>query len=92
MNLYKTGLCISILLPVLLISLIINFVFGIIPTFLQGIPIFLPLFFCPTGVILATLSYKVDKNKWAKIGIVLNSLLFLTPIAWMIFGVIFYGV
>ncbi|WP_336769750.1 hypothetical protein [Bacillus bombysepticus] len=92
MKLYKIGLCISILLPVILLSLIINFVTGFIPTFLQGIPIFLPLFLCPIGIILATLAYKVEKNKWAKTGIILNSLLFITPIAWMIIGLIFFGV
>lgn len=88
----KIGTIISILLPIVLIFLIINFVFEIIPTIFQGLPIFLPLIFCPVGIILAFNSYKVDKNRWSKTGILLNVVLFFTPFIWMIGGTMLFGV
>lgn len=91
-NVNKVGAVISILIPVLLTLLIINFLYEIIPTIFQGLPIFLPLFFCPLGIILAFISYKADKNRWSKIGIILNAVLFFTPFIWMIGGTIFFGV
>lgn len=85
------GAIISILIPALLTILIINFVYEIIPTVLEGLPIFLPLLFCPIGIILAVLAYKTDKRKLSKVGIVLNAVLFFSPFIWMIGGTIFFG-
>ena len=88
----RIGTIISILIPILLTLLITNFVFGIISTTLQGIPIFLPLIFCPIGIILAFISFKADKNRWSKIGLILNTVLFFSPFIWMIGGTILFGV
>ncbi|MGG3522052.1 hypothetical protein ABES33_19545 [Bacillus pseudomycoides] len=77
---------ISILIPVLLILLIVNFINEIILTVFQGISLVLPLFLCPIGFISAIFSYKVDKNNGAKIGIVLNVLVFLIPFILLIRG------
>ncbi|MGX5608946.1 hypothetical protein ACWKTZ_21475 [Bacillus cereus] len=82
---------ISILIPIILISLIINFVYEVIPTTFQGLPIFLPLILCPVGITLALVSYKADKNIWSKIGIILNAVLLFTPFIWMIGGTILFG-
>lgn len=57
----RIGAVISILISILLTLLIINFVFGIIPTTLEEIPIFLPLLFCPIGIILASISFRQKK-------------------------------
>ncbi|MFJ8265371.1 hypothetical protein [Peribacillus asahii] len=89
---HKLGVFVSILLPVLLIMLIINFVYGIIPTVFQGLPVFLPLIFCPIGIVLALISYRADKNKWSKIGLVSNAVLFFVPFVWMIGGTVLFGV
>lgn len=92
MKVNKIGTVISILIPILLTLLIINFVYKIIPTTFQGLPIFLPLFFCPIGIILAFISFKADKNGWSKIGLILNTVLFFTPFIWMIGGTVLFGV
>lgn len=91
MNAKKVGAVISVLLPVLLIFPIINFVFELMPNRLQGLPIFFPLFICPVGFILAFVSYKADKNKWSKVGMTLNTLLFLTPYIYMMGGALIFG-
>jgi hypothetical protein len=88
----KIGAVISILIPILLTLLIINFVYGIIPTTFQGLPIFLPLLFCPIGIVLAFISFKTDKNRWSKIGLTLNTVLFFTPFIWMIGAIVLFGV
>ncbi|MCL6572578.1 MAG: hypothetical protein K6T88_12990 [Bacillus sp. (in: Bacteria)] len=87
----KVGTAISILIPALLTLLIINFVYEIIPTNFQGIPVFLPMFFCPFGIYLASISYKLDKGIWSKIGIIFNAIVFFTPFVWMIGGTILFG-
>lgn len=88
----KLGAMISIFIPILLTLLIVNFVYEMIPTPFQGLPIFLPLFFCPIGILLAFISFKADKNGWSKIGITLNTVLFFTPFIWMIGGTVLFGV
>lgn len=87
----RIGTIISILIPVLLILLIISFIYKINLTVFQGACIFAALFLCPIGFILAVLSYKVDKNNGAKIGIILNVIVFLIPIIWMIRGIVLLG-
>ncbi len=88
MLLGKSGVTtiISISIPVLLILLIVNFINEIILTVFHGISLVLPLFLCPIGFILAIFSYTVDKNNGAKIGIVLNVLVFLIPFILLIRG------
>ncbi|MCU4831137.1 amino acid carrier protein, partial [Bacillus toyonensis] len=54
-------------------------------TSLFGASIFSTTFLCVIGCILAVLSYIENKNIWAKIGIMLNVLVFFIPFIW-IFG------
>ncbi|MBM6648963.1 MULTISPECIES: hypothetical protein [Bacillus] len=81
----RIGTIIPILIPVLLILSIVNVAYKIILTEFVGVSILLPVFLCPIGFILAIFSYVVDKNIGAKIGILLNVLVFLIPFIW-IFG------
>ncbi|MBO1582097.1 hypothetical protein [Bacillus sp. XF8] len=83
----RVGTIISILIPVLLILFIVNVTNTVIITVFFGVSIFLPILLCPIGLILAVLSYKVDKNTGAKIGIILNVVAFLIPFILMIRGV-----
>ncbi|WP_082187225.1 hypothetical protein, partial [Bacillus cereus] len=62
---------------------IVNVSYKIILTEFFGVSILLPVFLCPIGFILAIFSYEVDKNIGAKIGILLNVLVFLIPFIWM---------
>ncbi|WP_242215413.1 hypothetical protein [Bacillus cereus group sp. BfR-BA-01383] len=80
----RIGTIISILIPVLLILSIVNVAYKIILTGFFGVSILLPVFLCPIGFILAIFSYRVDKNIGAKIGIILNAVVFLIPFIWMI--------
>lgn len=75
---------ISILIPVLLILCMVNVTYRIILTALFGVSIFLPIFLCPIGFILAVLSYEKDKTIGAEIGIILNVFVFLMPFIWIL--------
>ncbi|HDR3890407.1 TPA: hypothetical protein QCO65_004930 [Bacillus cereus] len=80
----RIGTIISILIPVLLILSIVNVAYKFILTEFFGVSIFLPVFLCPIGFFLAIFSYQVDKNIRAKIGIILNVVVFLIPFIWVI--------
>ncbi|MES5896703.1 hypothetical protein [Bacillus cereus group sp. RP43] len=80
----RIGTIIPILIPVLLILSIVNVAYKIIITEFFGVSILLPVFLCPIGFILAIFSYQVDKNIGAKIGIILNVVVFLIPFIWML--------
>ena len=79
------NISISILIPILLMICLINVKYRIIFTTLFGASIFSTTFLCTIGFILAVLSYIENKNIWAKIGIMLNVLVFFIPFIW-IFG------
>ncbi len=90
-NVNKIRTIISILIPLVLTMLIVNFLCEVIPNILEGLPIFFPLIICPIGFILAYISYKSERSRWTKFGMVLNSVLFCTPFIWMIGGTMFIG-
>ncbi|WP_088362915.1 hypothetical protein [Bacillus cereus] len=92
MKVNKLSVVLSILIPIVLTMLIINFVFELIPTTIQGLPMFLPLIFCPIGIILAYIDSKSGKSIWSRLGFILNSVLFFVPIIWMVGGTVFFGV
>lgn len=92
MKVNKLSVVLSILIPIVLTMLIINFVFELIPTTIQGLPMFLPLIFCPIGIILAYIDFKSEKSGWSRLGLILNSVLFIVPIIWMVGGTVFFGV
>ncbi|MED3486257.1 MULTISPECIES: amino acid carrier protein [Bacillus] len=77
---------ISILIPILLIICFINVKYRILLTALFGASIISTTFLCAIGFILAVLSYTENKNIWAKIGIMLNVLVFFIPLIWIIGG------
>ncbi|MGN7896338.1 hypothetical protein ACTJJY_30630 [Bacillus sp. 22475] len=77
------NISISILIPILLMIFFINVKYRIILTALFGASIFSTTFLCTIGFILAVLSYIENKNIWAKIGIMLNVLVFFIPIIWI---------
>ncbi|QQN86481.1 amino acid carrier protein (plasmid) [Bacillus toyonensis] len=79
------NISISILIPILLMICLINVKYRMILTALFGASIFSTTFLCAIGFILAVLSYIENKNIWAKIGIMLNMLVFIIPFIW-IFG------
>ncbi|MDE7553744.1 MULTISPECIES: amino acid carrier protein [Bacillus] len=84
------NISISILIPILLMICLINVKYRIILNALFGASIFSTTFLCTIGFILAVLSYIENKNIWAKIGIMLNVLVFFIPfiliflIKWMV--------
>lgn len=78
------NILISILIPVLLILCMVNVTYRIILTALFGVSIFLPIFLCPIGFILAVLSYEKDRTVGAEIGIILNVFVFLIPLIWIL--------
>ncbi|MGE6599965.1 hypothetical protein [Bacillus proteolyticus] len=78
------GTIISIIVPVLSILSIVNVAYKIVLTEFFGVSILLPVSLCPIGFILAIFSYQVDKNIGAKIGIILNVVVFLIPFIWVI--------
>ncbi|MGN4561003.1 amino acid carrier protein [Bacillus cereus group sp. MYBK5-2] len=77
------NISISILIPILLMICFINVKYRIIFTILFGASIFSTTFLCAIGFILAVLSYIENKNIWAKIGIMLNVLVFFIPFIWI---------
>ncbi|PRD03987.1 hypothetical protein CQ058_30815 [Bacillus sp. MYb56] len=78
------GTIISIIIPVLLILSIVNVAYKIILNEFFGVSILLPVSLCPIGFILAIFSHQIDKTIGAKIGIILNVVVFLIPFIWVI--------
>jgi len=78
------NISISILIPILLMICLINVKYRIILTALFGASIFSTTFLCAIGFILAVLSFIENKNIWAKIGIILNVLVFFIPLIWIL--------
>lgn len=73
--------------------LIFNFLFNIVPLEkIQGMPVFLPLLFCPIGIFFALRAYTTRKRAISFIGAIANGLLFLFPIMYMIIGTALFGV
>ncbi|MRX73692.1 hypothetical protein GJU40_16245 [Bacillus lacus] len=84
---------ISIAIPIVLTLLILNYFAGLIPLeTLQGLPIVLPLFFCPIGAFIGFVSYRISKDGLSLYGIIANLALFLFPILYNVFATFLYGV
>ncbi|WP_027953785.1 hypothetical protein [Halobacillus kuroshimensis] len=82
----------SILIPTVLTILIVNFLFGIVPLNIQGLPINLPFILCPIGAVLGLIGYKMNRDNLARAGMIFNIGLFLFPIAFNIIGTLSGGV
>ncbi|MBN8233991.1 hypothetical protein JF544_01985 [Halobacillus kuroshimensis] len=83
---------ISILIPTFLTILIVNFLFGIVPMDIQGLPFILPFILCPIGAALGLIGYKMNRDNLARAGMIFNIGLFLFPIAFNIVGTLSGGV
>ncbi|WP_318011127.1 hypothetical protein [Clostridium sp. FP2] len=83
---------ISIGISIILILLILNLIFEIMPIRkIEGLPILLPLFISPIGILLGIIPLRIHKDKLALIGVITNMLLWLVPIAYFTIGTLIFG-
>lgn len=83
---------ISILIPSILLLLILNFIWGLVPIDkIQGLPVIMPFVLCPIGAIIGFFSYKINRDKVSLIGIAFNVIMFLFPIGYHVFGTLIFG-
>ncbi|WP_270181265.1 hypothetical protein [Alkalihalobacillus sp. CinArs1] len=88
----KTLSLISIIIPIVLSVLIINFLLDGIALRIQGLPIVLPIVLCPVGAAFGVMGYRMNKDHLSRIGIIFNLVLFIFPIAYNIVGTLSHGV
>lgn len=82
----------SILFPIVLGLLILNFFTDIIPLEkIQGLPVLMPLFLYPFGAVIGFLGYKRNRDTLSLVGIIANVVLFLFPIFYHILGTLIMG-
>ncbi|MFD0736611.1 hypothetical protein, partial [Planotetraspora mira] len=85
-NFYKAKLIlgkVSLGLSIILTLLILNLFFNIVNLDkIEGLPLVLPLFVSPIGIILGLISFYNSKDKVSLIGIITNLLLLLFPFAY----------
>lgn len=82
----------SILFPIVLGLLIVNFFTDIIPLEkIQGLPVLMPLFVCPIGAVIGFLGYKRSRDTLSLVGIIANVVLFLFPVFYHILGTLIMG-
>ncbi|MBZ9618532.1 hypothetical protein [Clostridium estertheticum] len=78
---------ISFCIAIVVIFLCINYFAKIIPFIhVTSFILIMPLYICPLSVILAIFSLTKKTNKWAMMGLALNSIMFLLEIAFIIMG------
>ncbi|MBB6625162.1 hypothetical protein H7E67_17230 [Clostridium gasigenes] len=78
---------ISFCIAIGVIFLCVNYFAKIIPFIhVSSFILIMPLYICPLSIILAIISLSKKKNKWATIGLTLNSIMFLLEIAFIIMG------
>ncbi|HEY9060021.1 MAG TPA: hypothetical protein VIO64_05885 [Pseudobacteroides sp.] len=81
----------STLMPAAIFLLILNWLFNITPLQkLQGMPLLMSL---PSllGFILAGISLKRSLGRTGKLGMVMNSILFILPFLYWTLGTVFFG-
>lgn len=84
---------ISLVIPTVILILILNWFFQITPyQRLEGMPLLITPFICPISIILGIISIKITPNKWVKLGVIVNVILFFAPSAYWHFGTLFFGV
>lgn len=72
---------------------IVNFVFDIITLEkIRGLPVFLPLAFCPFGLYFASKAHQTQKNILAMVAVTAHLVLVLFPFIYMIGGAAVFGV
>ncbi|EDU38843.1 hypothetical protein B2H94_03125 [Clostridium sporogenes] len=83
---------VSLIVSIIVILPILNWLFKITPwQKWEGLPLFFGIFISPLGFLLGILSVRIETNKWGKLGIVINTLLFLLPFIYMTLGVLIFG-
>lgn len=83
---------ISSTIAVVMILLILNWLFAITPyQKLEGFPLLMTMFTSPIGFVLGIISIKISSNKFGKIGIIGNVILFLLPYAYWFLGTLIFG-
>lgn len=82
----------SVLIPAVIFLLILNWLFNI-TSFqkLQGMPLLISPPISLLGFILAAISLKRSSSKIARLGIVMNSILFIFPFLYWTLGTVFFG-
>ncbi|MFC5449944.1 hypothetical protein [Paenibacillus aestuarii] len=90
-NIRKILGIVSLWLAVLQFLLFISF-FLYRSSTLQGLPVLLPVFLAPIGIILGAIGYSgSEANKQAKNGIIFNVIMFLLLIVYMTLGTLLFG-
>ncbi|MBU5299160.1 hypothetical protein KQI45_03575 [Clostridium sporogenes] len=83
---------VSLIMSIIVILPILNWLFKITPwQKWEGLPLFFGIFISPLGFLLGILSIKIQSNKLGKIGVIINTLLFLLPFIYMTLGVLIFG-
>ncbi|NFC76033.1 hypothetical protein AL714_06780 [Clostridium botulinum] len=83
---------VSLIMSIIVILPILNWLFKITPwQKLEGLSLFFGLLISPFGFLLGILSIKIQSNKLGKIGVIINTLLFLLPFIYMTLGVLIFG-
>lgn len=83
---------ISLIIPVSIFVLILNWFFKITPyQRLEGLPLLITPFTSPVGFILGVISIKMYDNDLGKYGIIGNVILFILPVAYWILGTLIWG-
>lgn len=82
----------SIGIPIVVFLLIINWLFKITPyQQLQGMPLLIAPFTSLIGIVLSWISLKTSPNSLARLGMVMNAILFLSPFLYWTVGAFFFG-
>lgn len=90
--LFKSMGFISFCIPLMVLILVVNWFFGIIPLpRLEGMAVLFPIFTSPIGITLALISFLGYRNKIAVWALILNVLISFLPRAYFYWGTILFG-
>lgn len=84
---------VSLAVALIIFLPILNWLFKITPyQDLEGMPLLIAPFVSPVGIIFGIISVKVSCNKFGKLGIISNIVLFLLPFLYWYLGIFILGV
>ena len=89
----KLLIILSLVISSSLFLLFMNTFLGVIPLneSIQGLPLLLPFFIAPVGIIIGLIGYLNLRNKLGVFGLVSNVVMFLLPFIYMIGGTLLFG-
>lgn len=91
-NAYSAAGIVSFTIPLILFLFILNWYLKITPfQKLQGLPIIISPYISVIALILSLIIFKKSSNKFARLGIIGNSILFILSSLYMFFGTIIGG-